>query len=91
MHCPNLTDYVLTEHALSQMQRRGIVESHVAAVLSAPEQRRQVRPGRCVYQSRLTLSKRQGTGLVRVFVDVDRDPPEVVTVYWTVKVQKYWR
>ena len=27
----------------------------------------------------------------RVFVDVDRDPPEVVTVYRTSKLEKYWR
>ena len=29
--------------------------------------------------------------LVRVFVDVDRDPAEVVTVYQTSKIEKYWR
>ena len=29
--------------------------------------------------------------LVRVFVDLDRDPPEVVTVYRTSKIDKYWR
>jgi len=29
--------------------------------------------------------------LVRVFVDVDRSPPEVVTVYRTSKVERYWR
>jgi len=29
--------------------------------------------------------------LVRVVVDVDRRPPEVVTVYRTTKLRKYWR
>jgi hypothetical protein len=29
--------------------------------------------------------------LVRVFVDVDRSPAEVVTVYRTSKIEKYWR
>jgi hypothetical protein len=29
--------------------------------------------------------------LVRVFVDIDRDPAEVVTVYRTSKIGKYWR
>ena len=28
--------------------------------------------------------------LVRVIVDVDRDMPEVVTVYRTSKIEKYW-
>jgi hypothetical protein len=29
--------------------------------------------------------------LVRVFIDVDRIPVEVVTVYCTTKIGKYWR
>jgi hypothetical protein len=29
--------------------------------------------------------------LVRVFVDVDRSPAEVVTAYRTSKIDKYWR
>jgi len=29
--------------------------------------------------------------LVRVFVDMDRHPAEIVTVYRTSKVSKYWR
>ena len=29
--------------------------------------------------------------LVRVVVDVDRRPAEVVTVYRTTKLRKYWR
>jgi hypothetical protein len=30
------------------------------------------------------------TYIVRVFVDIDRSPPEIVTVYRTSKVGKYW-
>jgi len=29
--------------------------------------------------------------LVRVFVDIARVPPEVVTAYQTSKIEKYWR
>ena len=29
--------------------------------------------------------------LVRLFVDVDRAPAEVVTAYRTSKIEKYWR
>jgi hypothetical protein len=32
-----------------------------------------------------------GPCLVRVFVDVDRTPAEVVAVYRTSKIAKYWR
>jgi len=31
------------------------------------------------------------TYLLRVFVDVDREPPAVVTIYLTSKIKKYWR
>jgi hypothetical protein len=31
------------------------------------------------------------TFLVRAFVDIDRDPAEVVTAYRTSKIGKYWR
>ena len=58
-------------------------------VLAAPEQRHAVRPGRDLLQSRIEFAGK--TYLVRVFVDVDRDPAEVVTVYRTSRIAKYWR
>lgn len=81
--------YSITPHAAFEMQRRGIEESLVHQVLSSPEQREGVRPGRKVLQSRVTIGGR--LYLVRVFVDVDRNPAEVVTVYRTSKISKYWR
>ena len=71
------------------MERRGIEESLAARVLESPGQREEVRPGRCVYQSRLLFAG--DMYLLRVFVDVDREPSEVVTVYRTSKIDKYWR
>jgi hypothetical protein len=61
----------------------------VRQVVAAPEQREAVRPGRDVLQSRIELEGR--TYLVRVFVDVDRSPAEVVTAYRTSKTEKDWR
>ncbi|MBM3135944.1 MAG: DUF4258 domain-containing protein [Chloroflexi bacterium] len=84
-------DYILTSHALFEMARRQISEDDVAQVLSAPEQSEPDRPGRMVYQSRLQLGDPPKTYLLRVFVDVDRYPAEVVTVYRTSKIAKYWR
>lgn len=81
--------YVLTSHARFEMERRGISADTVHQVLTAPEQRVHVRPGREVLQSVIAL--REKAYLVRVFVDVDRDPAEVVTVYRTSKIEKYWR
>lgn len=84
-------DYILTSHALFEMARRQISEDDVAQVLSAPEQSEPDRLGRMVYQSRLQLGDPPKTYLLRVFVDVDRYPAEVVTVYRTSKIAKYWR
>jgi hypothetical protein len=83
--------YIIKPHAQLEMKRRQIAEDQVALVLSSPEQMEEVRPGRNVYQSRLTLSDPPQTYLLRVFVDIDRDPAEVVTVYRTSKISKYWR
>jgi hypothetical protein len=58
-------------------------------VLGAPEQREKVRSGRDVLQSRVEVGRKPH--LVRVFVDVDKKPAEVVTVYRTSKLTKYWR
>ena len=75
-------------HALFEMARRDISEDEVRRVLASPGRREQVRPGR------LVLSILQGdprrSYVLRVFVDVDRAPPAVVTVYRSSKIQKYW-
>jgi hypothetical protein len=81
--------YEISGHAADEMQRRGIDESIIRQVLSAPERRETVRPGRDLLQSRVEFEGE--TFLVRVFVDVDRKPAVVVTAYRTSKLQKYWR
>lgn len=83
--------YHPTARAREEMARRQIAEEGVASVLAAPEQRQAVRQGRDVLQSRVTLGDPPRTYLLRVFVDVDRDPPDVVTAYRTSRRDKYWR
>ena len=83
--------YRLTDHAKTEMERRGITEEQVANVLLAPEQSEPVREGREVYQSRFKLGEPIKNFLIRVFVDYHRVPPDVVTAYRTSKVEKYWR
>lgn len=39
---------------------------------------------------RIAVSQLVGRKLLRIIVDVDRDPPEVVTAYLTSRVQRYW-
>jgi hypothetical protein len=86
-----ITDYVFSEHARFELLRRGLSEEAVRAILLSPEQRIEVRPGRVVLQSKVLLEPPGTVFLLRVFVDVDRRPAEVVTAYLTSKVEKYWR
>ncbi len=86
-----IMEYHLTDHAKLEMARRQITESEIQQVLSAPEQSELVAPGRQIYQSRITWRKRGKAYLLRVVVDIDREPPEGVTVYRTSKIDKYWR
>ena len=84
-----VVSWALTDHARIEMARRGIDFCLVEAVLAAPEQRFSVRPGRDVLQSRFIID--QIHYVIRVFVDVDRTPADVVTVYRSSKIGKYWR
>jgi len=54
----------------------------VRAVLGGPEAVTPLRPGRVVAHGMV------GRRLLRVFVDVDRRPPEVVTAYLTGRIGK---
>lgn len=74
---------VITAHAAEQMARRQVDEEAVRRVLARPELVSPVRPGRVVVHGMM------GAYLLRVFVDVDREPAEVVTVYRTSKLNKY--
>ena len=56
----------------------------VAATSSPPT-------GREVYQSIVEGPGGAGRQLVRVFVDVDRNPAEVVSAYRTSRIRRYWR
>ena len=80
--------FVVTAHAASEIRRRGIDEAIVRQVLATPGQRQSVRPGRDVLHSRFEIAGKWY--LVRVFVDIDRMPAEVVTAYRTSKIDKYW-
>jgi hypothetical protein len=86
-----LDQYILTDHALMEMRRRDITKEDVKKVMISPEQRLDVRKGRCVYQSILAYGEPARDYLLRIFVDIDRKPNEVVTAYRTSKIDKYWR
>lgn len=57
------------------------------SVLASPSEVRAVRAGRVVVQAEKELGGR--LYLLRVFVDVDREPNEIVTAYRTSKIERY--
>jgi hypothetical protein len=65
------------------MARRGISEDEVRRTLASPEDVFPVRDARVVPQAVFEDK------MIRGFVDVDRDPPEDVTVYRTRKIDEY--
>jgi len=73
------------------MARRQIREEDVARVLAAPEQTEAARAGRMICQARLEMGDPPRLYLLRVFVEVDREPFVVVTVYRTSQIGRYWR
>ena len=88
---PPIKEYRLTDHARFEMKRRRITEAEIARVLSSPEQTETVWPGRAVFQSRMRFGESAPIYLLRVFVDINRQPVEVVTAYRTSRIEKYWR
>ena len=79
----DLGSAIIPEHAVQQMGKRSISERDLREVLECPEAVLPVREGRIVAQAM------RGSYLLRVFVDIDREPPEVVTAYRTSKIEKY--
>ena len=80
---------VFTEHARRQMARRCIEEAETRLTIETPEWSAEIRTGRLVAQRAFTRGAPPRPYLLRVFVDIDRDPPEIVTGYWTSRIGKY--
>ena len=75
--------FCFTDHARQQMSKRQITKAEVSQALGSPEKVLPVREGRVVAQSLVSGY------LLRVFVDVDREPLEVVTAYRTSRIDHY--
>ncbi len=91
-----LTTYVFSKHALQEMERRDIHRVIIEAILNSPEQVVAGQENRTIYQSRsvqmpVDEGEVERVYLIRVVVDEQIDPPVVITVYRTSKIQKYWR
>ena len=78
-------------HSLDRIWEREVLEATVRGVLEAPQQRYSTRAGKAVFQSLLPKEPAGRLYLLRVFVDTTLDPPEIVSVYWTSQIERYWR
>lgn len=74
-----------TGHALEQMKLREIQKSIVQKVLAKPEQIKE-EDGNKVYQS----IAEDGKYLIRIFVNENKKPNLIITVYKTSKINKYY-
>jgi hypothetical protein len=80
-------NYLYSQHALKQMELRDIPEEMVDRVLSKPDQTVE-KENLLVFQS-IIKDLHEQYFLIRVFVNVNKTPPLVVTVYKTSKIEKY--
>jgi hypothetical protein len=80
-------NFALSNHAIEQMKSRGISLSSVERILQTPDAI-VADDGTTVYQS--VVFELNKAFLIRIFVNVDKVPPMVVTAYKTSKVNKYY-
>jgi hypothetical protein len=76
-----------SNHALEQIQNRQLDKAKVDDVLNHPEKQFTDETGLKVYHK--TVQENDKYYLYRVFVNHDKKPPLVVTVYKTSKIEKY--
>ena len=83
-------DFIFSRHAHEQMMRRGISQETVMSVLSFPDQTIAdiETPTKIIYQS--LIKENNQVLLFRVFVDTDKRPNVIITVYKTTKISKYY-
>jgi hypothetical protein len=83
-------DFIISKHAHEQMSRRGINYETVMGVVSNPDQTivDNETPTKIIRQSLIKEDNR--IFLLRVFVDTDKQPNVIITVYKTTKISKYY-
>ncbi|MDR0582643.1 MAG: DUF4258 domain-containing protein [Prevotellaceae bacterium] len=79
-------NYIFSQHALEQMKRRNIEQSQVFQVLKYPDKIIK-QENISIYQASVDLSGNYY--LLRVFVNTEKQPPLIITVYKTSKFSKY--
>jgi hypothetical protein len=81
----------ISKHAQAQMDERGIPEKMVLEILEQPDQTIPEDEGKLIHQSIKYFREEDKDFLVRVFVNIVKQPNLVITVYRTSKIEKYWK
>ncbi|TAK36703.1 MAG: DUF4258 domain-containing protein, partial [Saprospiraceae bacterium] len=77
-----MDNVILSKHAKEQMEARGISEEQVWEVVQNPEQIIEHDDEKIILQYRVTLDDGKNY-LIRVFINVIKDPNLIITVYKT--------
>ena len=83
-----MNKFELSFHAIEQMKIRGVSEQIVFEVLENPDKIDFEEDGQLIYQ-KVVLLDGMKQYLVRIFVNSDKTPNLVKTVYRTSKISKY--
>lgn len=78
----------LTQHAIWEMQKRGITEEEVTQVFEQPEQKIGVSFNREIWQNIIELRGKKY--VLRIVVELSPSV-KIITVYKSSKVSKYWK
>ena len=81
----------ISNHAREQMTERGISEDMVLDIIASPQQTIAEGDDKMIYQSIKYFEADKRNFLVRVFVNIIKQPNLVITVYRTSKIEKYWK
>ncbi|MCF2444505.1 DUF4258 domain-containing protein [Dyadobacter sp. CY345] len=80
--------FILSKHAAEQIQIRGISQNIVQDVVSYPQKVEELEDGQFIYQKTVVFPDGFDY-LVRVFVNSNKIPNLIKTVYRTTKFSKY--
>ncbi len=85
----NLHSAIFSDHAALQIDRREISLEDIKSVLANPYSIQPLTDNRVVVQGLISSVIVNKSFLLRIFVDIDSDPPVIVTAYKTSKLEKY--
>ena len=81
--------FSISKHAVEEMARRQISLEQVESLMNHPDQIVEAHGGLVCYQC---LSTKNGKpGLLRAIINDASNPKNIVTIYRTTKIKKYWK